>query len=458
MRTVIGWGLLVVMAPCPLRMLAAQEHTTVGGYGEVHYTNPTRPKTPPVVNLARFVVYLAHSFDERLAFRSELEVEDAKIEGGQAGGEVSLEQAYLDYRLGDWTTLRTGLVLPPVGIINETHEPSTFNGVERPGFDHDVIPTTWREIGLGAVGTIPGGSGLAYRLYLVNGLRADGLSAAEGIREGRQEGRQASFANPSFTGRVEWARPGVKIGGSFWYGGTADTNEAVGTGSFGAPVALLSADARYESGPLALRAVVANISVSEVQAINAGYGRSVGSRIAGGYVEGAYNLLRLLAPASSQKLNAFLRHERYDTHASVPAGVTRDRSLARLFGPGARVDTLRVDTASVLRVSRADSLLGFAAVGNVLGKDQPITYLVAIDPTDRLKDVGILVYREPYGGEVAYEPWRRQFRGKSTGDSLRVGKEIRSISGATISVHAVTLGVRRMLAELTAWHQSGAIR
>jgi len=133
-------------------------------------------------------------------------------------------------------------------------------------------------------------------------------------------------------------------------------------------------------------------------------------------------------------------------------------AIARLFGPGARADTLRVDTVSVLRVSRADSLLGFAAIGNVLGKDQPITFLVAIDPTDRLKDVDILVYREPYGGEVAYEPWRRQFRGKSAGDSLRVGKEIRNISGATISVHAVTLGVRRMLAQLTAWHHSGVIR
>ena len=133
-------------------------------------------------------------------------------------------------------------------------------------------------------------------------------------------------------------------------------------------------------------------------------------------------------------------------------------SLARLFGPGARVDTLRVDSATVLRVSRADSLLGFAAVGNVLGKDQPITFLVAVDPEDRLRDVDILVYREPYGGEVAYEAWRRQFRGKGTGDSLRVGREIRSISGATISVHAVTLGVRRLLAELTAWHQSGAIQ
>jgi Na+-translocating ferredoxin:NAD+ oxidoreductase RnfG subunit len=133
-------------------------------------------------------------------------------------------------------------------------------------------------------------------------------------------------------------------------------------------------------------------------------------------------------------------------------------SIARLFGPGARVDTLRADTATVLRVSRADSLLGFAQIGNVLGKDQPITFLVAIDAADRLKDVDILVYREPYGGEVAYEPWRRQFRGKTADDSLRVGKEIRNISGATISVHAVTLGVRRMLAQLTAWHRSDAIR
>jgi transcriptional regulator of nitric oxide reductase len=133
-------------------------------------------------------------------------------------------------------------------------------------------------------------------------------------------------------------------------------------------------------------------------------------------------------------------------------------SLGRVFGAGVRADTIRVDTTTVLRVSRGDSLLGFAAIGNVIGKDQPITFLVAIDRADRIKDIDILVYREPYGGEVAYEPWRRQFRGARASDSLRVGKEIRSISGATISVHAVTLGVRRLLADLTAWHASGAIR
>jgi len=133
-------------------------------------------------------------------------------------------------------------------------------------------------------------------------------------------------------------------------------------------------------------------------------------------------------------------------------------SLARLFGPHARVDTLHVDSAAALRISTGDSLLGFAQVGNVIGKDQPITFLVAIDPANRLKDVDILVYREPYGGEVAYEAWRKQFRGKRAADPLQVGRDIRSISGATISVHAVTAGVRRVLAELTAWHESGAIR
>ena len=319
-------SLIVVCLPA---FLAAQERTTVGGYGEIHYTNRTGPNSPGQVNLRRFVLYLAHTFDDRLAFRSELEVEDAKLESGEPGGELALEQAYLDYRLSERLTLRSGLLLPPVGIINETHEPPTFNGVDRPAFDRDVIPTTWREIGVGAVGSVPAIAGLGYRLYLVNGLKAEGFSAEQGIREGRQEGKEASFANPSLTGRLEWAQPGLKVGGSFWYGGTANQDSVLGNGTFAAPITLVSADARYEVGGIMLRGVVASISVSDAQAIDARYGGTVGSRIAGGYVEAAYNLLRPLAPASSQRLHAFVRHERYDTQASVPIGIAKDDSLAR---------------------------------------------------------------------------------------------------------------------------------
>lgn len=330
-RSLLRWALCCSLVTTWGRRLLAQERTTLGGYGEVQYANATGPNTPGRATLRRFVVYLAHGFDERLTFRSELEVEDARVEPGGTAGELEIEQAFLDYRLADWLTLRTGLVLIPVGIINETHEPPTFNGVARPGFDNDVLPTTWREIGVGAAGTVPGGhgGGLSYRVYLVNGLRAEGFAAAQGIREGRQEGQDATFANPSFTGRLEWARPGLKLGGSFWYGGSASADSVLGRGSFAAPVVLVSADARYDVGAASFRAVVANVSVADAGAIDARYGTAVGSRIAGGYIEGACNLLHLLAPASAQKLNVFVRHERYDTQADVPAGIARDASLAR---------------------------------------------------------------------------------------------------------------------------------
>jgi len=307
----------------------AQEHTTLGGYGEAQYTNMTGPNTPGEATLRRFVVYLAHGFNDQITLHSELEVEDARVEPGGSAGELEVEQAYLDYRLKDWLTVRTGLILAPIGILNETHEPTTFNGVQRPGFDTDVIPTTWRELGVGAVGQLSTSAGLSYRLYLLNGVKAEGFSAEQGIREGRQEGQDASFANPSITGRLEWARPGLKVGGSFWYGGSANGDPALGTGTFAAPVALFCLDARYDRGQASFRGELANITVGNAEAINGAYGVNVGSRIAGGYAEAAYNVLALLAPASSQKLTAFLRYEQYNTQASVPTGTIQSETLAR---------------------------------------------------------------------------------------------------------------------------------
>jgi hypothetical protein len=325
------------LVPAALVLLAAfapnaraQERTTVGGYGEIQYTNRSGPNTPGVVDVRRFVLYLAHGFNDRLSFRSELEVEHAKVESSDPIGEVEVEQAFLDYRLSDWLTLRTGLLLTPIGIINETHEPPTFNGVDRPAFDQDVIPSTWREIGVGAAGTLPGGSGLAYRIYLVNGLRAEGFSADAGIREGSGEGQNASFANPSVTGRLEWAQPGLKLGDSFWYGGTSNQDPALGLGAFAAPVTVLVADARYDLGAFAFRGEVGIVSLTDAAAINTRYGNGISGRLAGGYVEGAYNLLQALAPGSSEKLSAFVRHERYDMQAAVPTGMTRDESLNRV--------------------------------------------------------------------------------------------------------------------------------
>ena len=144
--------------------------------------------------------------------------------------------------------------------------------------------------------------------------------------------------------------------------------------------------------------------------------------------------------------------------AQSPPPAKLAQSVERIYGAGAQLDTVHVDSAIVYRVSRAGALLGFAQVRNVKGKEQPITYLVATDSADALRDIDILVYREPYGGEVAYDPWRKQFRGKTAAAPLEVGKDIRNISGATISSNAVTRAVRKTLADLTAWHAEGKLR
>ncbi len=321
--------LLGIFAPASLTAQTEPSSTSLGGYGEVHYSNSSLTGAPGRVNLARFVLFVGHRFSDHITLRSEVEVEDAKVAGGEPGGEVALEQAYLDYRFDDRLTLRAGLLLLPIGIINEMHEPPTFNGVSRPAFSEVVIPSTWRDIGVGALGSVPGVPGLSYRAFLVNGLLAEGFDGASGIRGGRQEGRDASFANPALTGRLEWSRAGLKLGGSVYHGGTADGDSTLGTGAFTAPITLLAVDARYDVGAFSFRAEAANISVPDAGAINTSFGNGVGKRIAGWYAEGAWNLLTVLAPGSAQRLNGFVRYERFDTQAAVASGTIRDGAFAR---------------------------------------------------------------------------------------------------------------------------------
>jgi hypothetical protein len=316
-------AIFTILTPSAL-LAQGEARTTLGGYGEIHYTNSDLPGVPAEVTLARFVLYVGHSFNDRITFRSELELEDAKIEGGELGGELALEQAYIDYRFSDPFTLRTGLVLMPMGIINEWHEPTTFNGVDRPLYDRIIVPTTWREIGVGVDGKIPPVQGLAYRAYLVSGLDAAEFSGATGVRGGRPSGQESSFANIGLTARVEWGRPDLKVGLSTWYGGSAGLDSTLGTNPFSAPVFFLTADVRYEIGAFAFRGEAGNVSIPDAEAINAVYGNDVGSRIAGWYLEGAWNALSVLAPQSTQRLALFVRYDQANTQASVPSGIPQN--------------------------------------------------------------------------------------------------------------------------------------
>ncbi len=132
-------------------------------------------------------------------------------------------------------------------------------------------------------------------------------------------------------------------------------------------------------------------------------------------------------------------------------------SIGRVFGGGVTIEAVLVDSTEVFRISRENTLLGFAEVRNVKGKERPITYLVAVDTSGATRDIDILVYRESQGGEIANDAWRKQFRGKTAADPLQVGKDIRNISGATISSNAVTRSMRQALARLAAWRAEGKL-
>ena len=90
--------------------------------------------------------------------------------------------------------------------------------------------------------------------------------------------------------------------------------------------------------------------------------------------------------------------------------------------------------------------LGWFFVDRVLGKHELITYAVALDASGAVRALEILDYRETYGGEVRNPHWRQQFVGRRLAPSLRLGRDIRNISGATLSCRHVTDGVRRILA------------
>src|SRR5690349_18432262 len=124
----------------------SEEHETrlpVAGYMEAHFNKDSGE--PGRADFHRFVLLFGHSFSDRIKFWSELEVEHALVEGGEERGELALEQAYLDFLVKPALNFRGGMVLSPVGLINERHEPPAFNGVERPFVETVIIPTTWRE-------------------------------------------------------------------------------------------------------------------------------------------------------------------------------------------------------------------------------------------------------------------------------------------------------------------------
>ena len=303
---------------------------SIGGYGEFAYDNfaGLRQDGQPSMlqshaDLLRAVIYFGYKFDDHWVINTELEAEHA-VTASDKGGEVEIEFAYLDYLFSKPLRARAGLMLIPMGLINELHEPPTFLGVLRPDVEQRLIPTTWREIGAGLYGDA---GRFSYRLYAVNSLNSEGYSA-EGIREGSGEGSEAAAQDWAATGRLDWTPlEGLLVGASFFTGNSGQGRLTPAGVSFGGRTTLLDVHADWRWRGLWLRGLYVHTTVSDAASINEANGfagdQSVGSRQWGWYVQGGFDLFSLKA-GSRLSLTPFVRYERFDTQAAVPAGYERN--------------------------------------------------------------------------------------------------------------------------------------
>ena len=321
-------------------LLTQNNKLLVGGYGEVHYNQPLSGDTynNGKLDVHRVVMLLGYNFNDKTQFITEIEYEHVK--------EVYVEQAFLQYKLNNAINFRGGLMLVPMGIINEYHEPTTFNGVERPLVDNTITPTTWREIGFGITGTILPAS-LKYQAYIMNGFNGyDGsakLSGAKGMRSGRQKGAESFVSSPNFAGKIEYfGIRGLNLGVSAYLGKTQsklyngiDKNDDAAIAMADSSVvgiSMLGLDARYSISGLQLRgqlyyASLSNTDEYNVFTANDGSLNDVGSAMIGYYAEAAYNVFRTVD--TELQLLPFVRYEFLNTHSSVENNIAKNAAYEK---------------------------------------------------------------------------------------------------------------------------------
>ncbi|MFV8224734.1 porin [Christiangramia aquimixticola] len=295
---------------------------TLGAYGEINYNQPEGDNGE--LDVQRLVMLLGYRFNDKVQFVSEIEFEHVE--------EVYVEQAFVNYNFADNVNLRAGLMLVPMGIVNEYHEPTTFNGVERPAVDNAIVPTTWREIGVGVTGRINSAS-LGYQAYIFNGFKstnADGtgrIGGSSGLRGGRQKGIKSTINKPNLSAKLDYyGFPGLRLGLAGYFGRTQADDEIDHVDGADVGMSMIGFDARYAYRKFTARGQFIYAGLSDTEAYNELTGKDLGSELQGWYAEVAYNLLPI---QNEQKLFAFTRYEQYDTHAGVEGNLVQNNAYNR---------------------------------------------------------------------------------------------------------------------------------
>ncbi|HFE38291.1 MAG TPA: porin [Gammaproteobacteria bacterium] len=291
----------------------ATSNTHLGGYGELHYSKNKNANDE--IDFHRFVLFVSHQFSDTISFHSELELEHSIAgNGDDKKGEIELEQAYIDIKVKDNLLVRSGLFLLPVGIINETHEPNTFYGVERNLVETNIIPATWWEGGIGVSGIIS--QGLSYDVYAHSGLKTSTENAYQ-PRKSRQKVGEAPANDFAYTGRIKYTGiPGLEVAGTLQY--QTDLTQSAGT-SAGSAI-LYEGHVVYNKAGFGLRALYAGWSLSGDGPKNIGADKQNGW-----YLEPSYKFMG--------KYGVFARYSSYNNKAGSDAEATTQTDVGINYWP-----------------------------------------------------------------------------------------------------------------------------
>lgn len=320
------------LGPAASKVYGIDKGLSIGGYGEISYSNYQDSTKKDFADAYRFIFYGGYKFNDWILMNTELEFEHAGIGNAQSKEpEVYTEFSYLDFLLTKPFNIRAGLMLMPVGFINEFHEPTVYHGVLRPEVETNLIPSTWRELGIMAHGEAI--ENLTYKIALINGLRADKFSNSTWIRGSRQQGAKVNADVGAVVSNINYkVVRGLSVGGSYYRGdgSTGKGGDTDASTDRETDVNLYEVHSEFIYKGLELRGLYAAGKVdNENDAFkNDSTLQKVGKEVGGWYLQTAYDILPLIKTGTEMTLSPFVRYEQYDTNKKVISG-TPDTTLDR---------------------------------------------------------------------------------------------------------------------------------
>lgn len=271
---------------------------SLGGYGKMDYTKSDNTSNAQL-DIYRAIFYVGYKFNDDVKFVSEIEFEHGGRES--TGGYGIVEQAYIDVAVNDYTNLKIGHMIVPVGMVNLYHEPTTFNAVNRPLTEKYIIPSTWHENGVIAYGKV---DNISYQAGIVAGLRATDFKdtyVQTNLRDMRQNGQKSESDDFAVVARVDYAGNGYNIGGSMFLGEADQGNSAAA----GVSTTISEVHASTNVNGVQLDALYAKSEIDAPTSMNgANYGTDSDEKLDGNgegyYINAAYTI---------DKITPFVRYE-----------------------------------------------------------------------------------------------------------------------------------------------------